>query len=107
MFREYLKSLSLRLWISRNFPLEMKEGGVKQLRVRTQKGVRIKRTCAYKGGGGSNFGHYGAYVLIEGLLFINNQRILCVPNGDSFKYLGRYFDLDMTNSIHKSNRRTS
>ena len=40
-------------------------GGVKQTRVRTQKGVHIKRTCAYKGEGGSNFSHFGAYVLIE------------------------------------------
>ena len=37
----------------RNILLEMgRGGGVKQLRVRTQKGgVSIKRTCAYEGGG--------------------------------------------------------
>ena len=38
--------------MSRKFLLEM-WGGVKQPRVRTQKrGVCIKRTCAYEGGGG-------------------------------------------------------
>ena len=50
MSRECLKSLSLWVWISRNFLLEM--GGVKQPRVCTQKGVSIKCTCAYKGEGG-------------------------------------------------------
>ena len=35
-------------------------------------------------------------------LFINNQLIPYVDNGDSFKYLGRYFDFGMTNSMHKS-----
>ena len=35
-------------------------------------------------------------------LFINNQLIPRVDNGDSFKYLGRYFDFGMTNSKHKS-----
>ena len=35
-------------------------------------------------------------------LFKNNQLIPCVDNGDSFKYLGRYFDFGMTNSMHKS-----
>ena len=40
------------VWMSRKFLLEMR-GGVKQPRVRTQKrGVCIKRTCAYEGGGG-------------------------------------------------------
>ena len=28
-------------------------------------GGRGMRTCAYDGGGGSNFCHFGAYVLIE------------------------------------------
>ena len=51
--------------MSRNFLLEM-GGGVKQPRVRTQKGVSIKRTCAYEGKGGSNFNQFRAYVLIEG-----------------------------------------
>ena len=52
--------------MSRKFLLEM-WGGVKQPRVRTEKrGVCIKRTCAYEGGGGgSNFSHFEAYVLIE------------------------------------------
>ena len=35
-------------------------------------------------------------------LFINNQLIPPVDNGNSFKYLGRYFDFGMTNSMHKS-----
>ena len=35
-------------------------------------------------------------------LFINNQLIPGVDNGDSFKYLGRYFDFGITNSMHKS-----
>ena len=35
-------------------------------------------------------------------LFINNQMIPCVDNGDSLKYLGRYFDFGMTNTMHKS-----
>ena len=34
-------------------------------------------------------------------LFINNQLIPRVDNGDSFKYFGRYFDFGMTNSMHK------
>ena len=52
--------------MSRNFLLEMRGGGVKQPRVRTQKGgVSIKRTYAYEGGGGSNCSQFRAYVLIE------------------------------------------
>ena len=40
--------------MSRKFLLEM--GGVKQPRVRTQeRGVCIKRTCAYEGRGGVKF----------------------------------------------------
>ena len=35
-------------------------------------------------------------------LFIKNQLIPRVDNGNSFKYLGRYFDFGMTNSMHKS-----
>ena len=35
-------------------------------------------------------------------LFINNELIPRVDNVDSFKYLGRYFEFDMTNSMHKS-----
>ena len=65
MSRECIKSPSPWFWMSRKFLLEM-GGGVKQPRVRTQRGgVRMKRTCAYEGGGGSNFSHFGAYVLIE------------------------------------------
>ena len=37
--------------MSRNFLLETGGGG-QQPRVRTQKGVSIKRTCAYEGEGG-------------------------------------------------------
>ena len=35
-------------------------------------------------------------------LFINNQLIHRVDNGEPFKYLGRYFDFGMANSLHKS-----
>ena len=34
-------------------------------------------------------------------LFIDNQLISRVDNGKSFKYLGRYLDFGMTNSMHK------
>ena len=34
-------------------------------------------------------------------LFINNQLIPRVDNGESFKYLGRYLDFGMANSMHK------
>ena len=54
--RECIKCPSPWFWISRKFLLEMWGGGVKQPRVRTQKkGVCIKRTCAYEGGGGVKF----------------------------------------------------
>ena len=32
----------------------------------------------------------------------NNQVIPVVKNGDSFRYLGRHFDFEMTNSMHKN-----
>ena len=35
-------------------------------------------------------------------LFINNQLIPRVDNGGFSKYLGRYFEFGMTNSMHKS-----
>ena len=35
-------------------------------------------------------------------LFINNESIPPVSNGNSFKYLGRHFDFEMTNQEHKS-----
>ena len=34
-------------------------------------------------------------------LFVNGERVKPVEPGDSFKYLGRYFDYDMDNSEHK------
>ena len=33
---------------------------------------------------------------------INNKKIPNVNNGDSFKYLGRYFDFGKTNTMHKA-----
>ena len=35
-------------------------------------------------------------------LLIDKQLVPPVKNGESFKYLGRYFDFDMTNELHKS-----
>ena len=35
-------------------------------------------------------------------LFINSQLVPCVSTGSSFKYLGRYFDIQMSNYKHKS-----
>ena len=35
-------------------------------------------------------------------LFINNKPIPSVSNGNSFKYLGRHFDFEMTNQEHNS-----
>jgi len=35
-------------------------------------------------------------------LLINSQLVPCVSTGSSFKYLGRYFDIQMSNYKHKS-----
>ena len=35
-------------------------------------------------------------------LLFDKQLVPPVKNGESFKYLGRYFDFDMTNELHKS-----
>ena len=35
-------------------------------------------------------------------LLIDNQIAPPVKNGESFKYLGRFFDFDMSNELHKS-----
>ena len=35
-------------------------------------------------------------------LFINSQLVPCVSTGSSYKYLGRYFDFQMSNYMHKS-----
>ena len=35
-------------------------------------------------------------------LFINSQLVPCVSTGRSFKYLGRHFDFQMSNYMHKS-----
>ena len=51
--------------MSRNVLLEMRGGGQTTKSTYAKGGVRIKRTCAYKGEGGSNISHFGAYVLIE------------------------------------------
>ena len=34
-------------------------------------------------------------------LLINKELLPCVEIGDSFRYLGRYFDFDMSNTVHK------
>ena len=34
-------------------------------------------------------------------LLINKELLPCVEIGDSFCYLGRYFDFDMSNTVHK------
>ena len=34
-------------------------------------------------------------------LFVNNQSVPVAKNGESFKYLGRFFDFEMTNGSHK------
>ena len=36
------------------------------------------------------------------MLFINSQLVPCVNTGSSFKYLGRYFDFQISNLVHKS-----
>ena len=36
-------------------------------------------------------------------LYINNEQIPPVKKNDSFKYLGRYFDFNMSNDKHKEN----
>ena len=35
-------------------------------------------------------------------LLINNQLIPAINIGESFQYLGRYFDFDMSNNNHKA-----
>ena len=35
-------------------------------------------------------------------LFINKQTVPSVKNGESFKYLGRLFDFEMSNENHKT-----
>ena len=35
-------------------------------------------------------------------LFINHHHISTIGIGESFKYLGRFFDFDMTDNMHKS-----
>ena len=49
----------------RNILLEMGGGGSNNQEYVRKKGVSIKCTCAYEGGGGSNFSQFIAYVLIE------------------------------------------
>ena len=36
-------------------------------------------------------------------LYINNEKIPPVKKDESFKYLGRYFDFNMSNDKHKEN----
>ena len=40
-------------------------GGFKWYEYVRNRGAHSMRMCAYDGGGGSNFCHFGAYVLIE------------------------------------------
>ena len=52
--------------MSRNLLLEVRGGGQTTKSTYAKRGVSIKRTCAYEGGGGgSNFSQFRAYVLIE------------------------------------------
>ena len=43
----------------------------------------------------------------EPKLFINNEIVPAVKYGDSFKYLGRYFNFEMNNEIHKEKLKSS
>ena len=52
-------------WTFKNIPLKMTKGGLKLYEYVRNRGARSMCTCAYDGGGGSNFCHFGAYVLIE------------------------------------------
>ena len=54
--------MELLIGYSKIFPLEMKGSDLQKKRY-TMWG-RCKRTCVHNGGGGSNFGHSGTYVLI-------------------------------------------
>ena len=42
------------------------------------------------------------YVQYLPKLFINHHHIPTIGIGESFKYLGRFFDFDMTDNMHKS-----
>ena len=50
--------------IFKNIPLKI-VGGLKWYEYVRNGGARSMRTCAYDGGGGSNFCHFSEYVLIE------------------------------------------
>ena len=53
-------------WIFKSIPLEIVVGGgLKWNEYVRNRGARSMRTCTYDGGGGLNFCHFGAYVLIE------------------------------------------
>ena len=43
----------------------------------------------------------------EPKLFINNEIVPTVKSGDPFKYLGRYFNFDMDNEVHKEKLKSS
>ena len=38
----------------------------------------------------------------EPMLFINNEIVALVTSGDSFKYIGRYFNVEMDNEFIKT-----
>ena len=52
-------------WIFENTPLEIMGGGLILYEDVLNGGAHSMCTCAYDGGRGSNFCHFGAYVLIE------------------------------------------
>ena len=43
----------------------------------------------------------------EPQLFVNNKTVPTVKSGESFKYLGRYFDFAMDNKVHKEKLQSS
>ena len=55
--------MNLLIGYLKAFPLEME--GVQTGKSIYRMGGHSKRTCAYDGGRGSNFCHFGMYVLIE------------------------------------------
>ena len=43
----------------------------------------------------------------EPKLFVNNKTVPTVKSGESFKYLGRYFNFEMDNKVHKEKLQSS
>ena len=40
-------------------------------------------------------------------LFVNNKKVPTIKSGESFKYLGRYFNFEMDNKVHKEKLHSS